>query len=161
MTGSSEGVDTSAIALHGDQAAKQDIPNVYDRFADLELRLEQLGKNAEMVAEVVEYVRDLRAEAKTLRLIRWLVLAAASALIVALLGSLGYLIFCRPFLFFTFGGPARVALITSIIAGVVLLTTLVIKGVFRTLADRHADEPLSPHLQLLVEAAKSAIKPGA
>ena len=154
-------VDVGPIFAHGNTARQEGPPADYDaRLEKLELMIEQVGLTAELSVQLTEYISDLRQETASLRSIRRIVLCGAGGLVLTLLIFMAYIMLWRPILFFAFGPAARVALITSTIVGAVFLIAIVLKGVFRTIADRNAEEPMPPSLQLAIDAVKTLVRPG-
>lgn len=151
--------DVAAIREHGAQAEQHSGGDVSEQLAaridKVEWLIEQTGRSAELTAELEGYVKDLRAELQSLRTIRFLILTGSTFLGATLLIFAGYVILCRPLLLWSLGSPARVALIAGSMAGAVLLATLVLKGVFRSIADRNTESMLPPNLATMIEAVRS------
>lgn len=118
--------------------------------------LEQSGLQSELVAEVRDYVKDLREEASTISLLRKFMLGAALFYVLFVNMLLVCLLFYHQAFFIFIGQYGRVALILAAISSSVIIVVKILAGLFRTHGDRNKDEMLPPHLQQLLEVFKLA-----
>lgn len=98
------------------------------------------------------YITDVKNELATTRTIRVCVAWFAVIIVIILLGSLLYFLFCdTDFLRSNTSYTGTAFVVATISAMVVLLATL-LRGAFRTVKERHKDEELPPHIVQVIKA---------
>lgn len=90
-----------------------------------------------------EYVSDLRRELLQLRSLRIISIASALALVVVILLVLIFFVVRIQAAFLAEEGYFKAVVVTVCILSCTLLVSIFMKGAFRTVAERNADDPVT------------------
>ncbi len=134
---------------------KPSLEELKQKIEELEVLLERAGKNYKYIDSLNNYTETLTAEAQFYKKARWYMILFSLILIVFLLSLLVFVLFFHQ-LFFYFQGPYfRSALVFATIGGSVIVTSLVLRGVFRLATERNATEELPPHMREMANTANT------
>ena len=118
-----------------------------DRLASMEPLLEQLQATSALGTKLTDYVGDLRAEQDFFNLARYVVGAAALLVVIGLSALLGFAIFHPNSPLLSSPPVAIAAFVVGLVSSIALLLNSIVKGVFRSTSERHADGFLPPALE--------------
>tara|TARA_B100001971_G_C18164869_1_gene523570 strand:- start:204 stop:701 length:498 start_codon:yes stop_codon:yes gene_type:complete len=135
-------------ASNGDEVAK--------RLDDIELLIEQYGRAVRLQDSVSHYVDDLREELADLRNFRFWVATLGILISFGLMSAVACLMVLHPAWFLEIDGKYQAGLLLSFSTMAVVVLTVLLKGVFRSRAERNHDELLPEHLRVIIEAALQA-----
>lgn len=122
-----------------------------ENWPKIELLIEQTQKTKVLVDKLDSYIDSVKDEVKSIRRIRFWVTLFSVVIILALICSLGYFLFCNnDFLTKNSSYTGTAFVVASISASVLLLVGL-IRGSFRAIRERNKDEELPPHLLQVIE----------
>jgi hypothetical protein len=127
------------------------------RLEDLEILIEKVSLGARFGQEFTDYCSALKNDQKALTAIRWIAVGAAFFLIILLLAGLTYFMFGRGVLFWLVSDASKATIIVAVIGGSIALLIVILRGAFRTIAERNNDDVVPEHMKALYAAAKSAI----
>jgi hypothetical protein len=113
-----------------------------ERIDAIEKALEDVGLQAELVAAMNAYVSELRREAKSILVIRWLALVFGAVFVVFVLSMLVCLLYFRDVWLFLDGETFRTAIFVSSMAASVLVVGIVLRGAFKSSLEMHASDVL-------------------
>ena len=145
--------EAAVAAAPGDGSV--DLAELAGRLDRLEVFAEQAGLQARLVADVNDYVKSLKAEVDALYWIRIGAIAFAGMFCLALCGGAVTAFIYEPRWLTNSRTHAVPAILIASVGASVALIALVLKGVFRAIADRNKDELLPEHLKVVMETVKS------
>jgi hypothetical protein len=132
-----------------------DLAEIASRLDRLEVFAEQTGLQAQLVADVNEYVKSLKAEVDALYWIRIGAIVFAALFCLALCGGAVTAFILQPRWLLNSRTHAVPAILIASVGASVALIALVLKGVFRAIGDRNKDELLPEHLKVAMETVKT------
>lgn len=132
-----------------------DLSELASRLDRLEVFAEQAGLQAQLVADVNDYVKSLKAEVDALYWIRIGAIAFAGIFCLALCGGALAAFIYEPRWLTNPRTHAVPAILIASVGASVALIALVLKGVFRAIGDRNKDELLPEHLKVAMETVKT------
>jgi len=113
-----------------------------------------MGQQAQLINNVNAYVVDLKNELSSMKKIRFFSIVIS----VAFLAFTSFLLFHSLFnsdAFSILNGPYyKTAVFVSSMAAAVLIVSLLLKGAFRLVQERNADELMPPAIRQMLEAIK-------
>ncbi|WP_299973088.1 hypothetical protein, partial [Devosia sp. 66-22] len=125
------------------------------RLDRVELAIEQASLSAKYTDAFAEYCVALKRDQEALTAIRWIAVAFSFVFIVALLVVLWRFVFGSGVLFWLVSDAARTALIVALVGGAITLLVVLLRGSFRTIAERNKDDMVPEHLKTLLDVAKT------
>jgi hypothetical protein len=149
--------DLSLIAEHAGEINVDPVTSD-DRLTQLqeqvEYLLEEVGQENKFRTELSDYISDLRAEAKFIKIARIVFGGVATVVGVGLLITPVVLAFSESKVFIALPAYPKSALLIGMIAGGVLLIQAVTKSVYRSAQERQNDEFIPPQLKLIHDMTK-------
>ena len=125
-----------------------------ERLDQLEVLQERLGQSEALVEATTDYLIESKKELLHLGRYRLAAITVTALIILFLFSLLICVIFYHQMWFFLQGQYTRSAIILGTLTGAIILTTVALKGVFRSAADRSKEDSLPPHLKEALEIAK-------
>jgi hypothetical protein len=145
-------------ALIGDIAADagriestDGLASLRDRIDSLELLVEEFGQARELQNALQEYVEDLKQEVADIRNYRFWVTAFSMLISVSLYALLITCMVSAPKWFMALNGQLQVSLVIALGGGSVLVTSLVLRGVYRSRHERNHGEMLPEAVRIALE----------
>ena len=132
-----------------------DSGDITKRLDDLELRLEQVALAESYLGAFKDYCVSLRADQEALTWIRWVAVIFAFFFIVLMVGGLAFFMFFRGALFWMISDISLAAIVVGVLGGAAGILLALLKGSFRTIAERNNDDVVPEHMKALLEAAKA------
>lgn len=149
------------IQQHGKQLEKErpilTLRDIEERLDSLEVILEGAGQTSELVISFNLYLSDLRREVVSVRRIRFWLIVLSIAFIVGTNFSVYFLMFHHGALFGISDYYFKSAVFIGMLTASVVLLSIMLKGAFHSLAERHKEEMIPPHLKEVMEAAKTVL----
>jgi hypothetical protein len=146
---------TIEIHAHDFAPAQPSLESRLDQVqAQLEYLAEEVGQENKFRAELSEYVKDLRAEAKFAKTARVVFGCIATLVGLVLLTLPIILIFKSPAAFMALPPYPKAAFLIGLIAGGVLLIQGLAKAVYRPASERHSDEFIPPQVKAIHDLIK-------
>ncbi|WGI22423.1 hypothetical protein [Amylibacter sp. IMCC11727] len=140
------------IAANAGEIASTERDNsLRDRIDSLELLVEEFGQARELQNELKEYVSDLKEEVADIRNYRFWVTTFAMVTSVSLFALLISCMVMKPEWFMNLTGQLKVSLIIALGGGSVFLTSLVLRGVYRSRHERNHGEMLPEAVRIALE----------
>ena len=125
------------------------------KVSKLEFLLEESSKNKDYIQVLSEYTKELKSETRFYKWMRIFMIAFSLIFVIFLLSLLVCVVFYHQILFYFQGPYFRSSLLIAIIGGSVVITSLILRGVFRLATERHADEEFPPHIEKMINAANA------
>lgn len=145
---------------HGEEISRESEVNsaqIAERLDRVELLIEDLGVAKNVLVQLDRYVTDARSELSSIKQIRFWSVVACYATILLLLG----VFVCNLYFTQTWIAGSREyvqgAFLIGTVGGAITLLIVVIKGAFRTISDRHKDDPLPEGLKDAIAAIQPFI----
>ena len=158
--------DLNNFLAEGAEERSKESALLRNSVRELEKRIEKIEKNIDFLNEsrkntsdfiftLNEYMDASKGEIIFYKRVRILMVGISLLLVAFLLALLVCVIFFHQFFFYMQGPYFRSALVLATIGGSVVVTSLVLRGVFRLAAERHTKEHLPPHIRDLASAANA------
>lgn len=135
-----------------DETATADhLKKIVERWADIEMLLEQHSRTSELIEETKSYIKDVKSELESLKIIRYVIIAVIIGYIILSNGLLICLIFCRNDLMVAMGPYPATALIVLILSSTAVLLGKTVTGLFKTYGERNKEEFVPPQIKQMVD----------
>lgn len=123
-----------------------------EKVDGLDLLVEKINQREALAENLSEFIRDLKEELQDIKSMRRYAVWASFFVSTSLFLFVFFLVFWSPVWFLSIGGSLQVPLLLSFTGGSILILAIVLKGLFRSRADRNLDNYLPESLKPLVEA---------
>jgi hypothetical protein len=128
-----------------------------ERLDRLETLIESMGQASELVVVFNTYIGDLQREVTSVRRIRFVLIFLSVAFIVWINVTLYLLVFKHGLIFELEDTYLKGAVFIGTLTASVVLLSIMLKGAFHSLAERHKEEMLPPHIKEIMDAVKMVL----
>jgi hypothetical protein len=136
-------------------ADKSDSADFKERLDALELAIEQAFLSSKYTDAFADYCAALKRDQEALTIIRWIAVVFSFLLIILLMVTLAIFVFENGVLFWLISDTARATLVVALVGGAITLLVVLLRGSFRTIAERNKDDMVPEHLKMMLDVAKT------
>lgn len=135
-----------------DEAATADhSKKIVEKWAEIEMLLEQRSRASELIEETKSYINDVRSELKSLKRIRCGIIWTIIGYIILSNGLLICLIFYKKDMMVAMGPYPTTALIVLVLSTTAVLLGKTLTGLFKTYGERNKEEFIPPQIKQMVD----------
>jgi hypothetical protein len=121
----------------------------------LELAIEQASLSSKFTDAFTDYCVSLKRDQDALTTIRWVAVGFSFVLILLLMIGLVIFVFFSGAMFWLISDTARATLVIGLVGGAITLLVMLLRGSFRTIAERNKDDMVPEHLKTMLDVAKA------
>lgn len=148
-------LNRNAAGVRGGSSSEETIEALKDRVDSVELLIEQYGQKTELLDSLSSYISDLRSELNDLRNFRFWTTIFAVLMSATLFLLLVVCFIARPDWSMMLDGRYQATLIVALGTGSVLILSILLKGIYRSRAERNDGDLLPESVKMIIEAYNS------
>lgn len=141
----------TADELAESRSLQERIAELEERLASIEPLLEQREQAARVSSVFGGYIQDLRDEQKFMKVARWMFGGSTMLFAVMLVALLALAVFHPASPLLTAATYPAALFIVGCVSGVVVLLLALVRGVFRTAAERHGEGFVPPQIEAALQ----------
>lgn len=148
------------IFAHGKAVQKSSAATPDDlgeRLDRVEMLIEDVGVAKNVLVELDQYVADARGELESIKCIRFLTVAAGFITMLVLLGTFVCVVYFSDTWVMATEPYSRGEFVLATVGGTITILIVLLKGSFRTIGDRHKDDPMPEGIKEAISLVKSII----